>query len=173
MALGSRGVLGDPTTATAKSALNAVKRRAWWRPVTPLVLEEHVGEWFEGGSPSPYALRSFPVLPHRRARIPAVPHLDGTARVQTVNRAQNPALHDLITAFHARTGVPMLCGASLNDTGEPVVDAVDRAIDFCLRRGIPVAYVNGQRVRLRRTASYLAGRQLAHSAAIDPITVRE
>ncbi|RKT54675.1 carbamoyltransferase C-terminal domain-containing protein [Saccharothrix australiensis] len=153
-ALGNRSILADPTSSVAKDVLNQVKRREWWRPVAPVVLAEHADAWFEGVRPSPHMLETFAVRADRRARVPAVAHLDGTARVQTLTRAQNPLLHRLITAFHAATGVPMLCNTSLNDKGEPIVDTIEQAMNFCLRRGVRVAYFDGRRVAFRDFADY-------------------
>ncbi|GAA4439845.1 hypothetical protein GCM10023148_46940 [Actinokineospora soli] len=155
-ALGNRSLLGDPTSTAAKDALNRVKRREWWRPVAPVVLEERMGEWFEGSRPSPFMLETFTIRPERRAAIPAVAHLDHSARAQSVSPAQNPALHRLISAFARRTGVPMLCNTSLNDNGEPIIDTIAEAVNFCLRKRLPVAYFNGRRVRFGNFAEYTA-----------------
>ncbi|MGV9361463.1 carbamoyltransferase C-terminal domain-containing protein [Amycolatopsis sp. NPDC003731] len=145
-ALGNRSLLADPTSPAAKTALNELKRREWWRPVAPVVLEEHLTDWFADSRPSPYMLETFTIRDDRRTRIPAVAHLDQSARVQSVNPAQNPRLYALIAAFHRRTGVPMLCNTSLNDKGEPIVDTIAEAVTFCLRRRVPIAYFNGRRV---------------------------
>lgn len=153
-ALGNRSILGDPTTTASKDALNQVKRREWWRPVAPVVLEEALSDWFLDSRPSPYMLETFTIRPERRAAVPAIAHLDNSARVQSVNHTQNPRLHGLISAFGARTGVPMLCNTSLNDKGEPIIDRIAEAISFCLSRGVPVAYCNGRRVALHRFDRY-------------------
>jgi hypothetical protein len=153
-ALGNRSLLGDPTSAAAKDALNEVKSRQWWRPVAPVILEDRLDEWFENSRPSPYMLETFTIRPEQRERIPAVAHLDHSARVQSVARRQNPALYDLVAAFGRRTGVPILCNTSLNDNGEPIIDTIAEAVNFCLRRRIPVAYLNGRRVLLRHFDSY-------------------
>jgi len=93
------------------------------------VLEEEAGAWFAGAERSPFMLFVYDVLPDRAERIPAVRHVDGTARIQTINRAQNPLYHELITAFQMRTGVPVLVNTSFNTRGEPIVctprDAVE------------------------------------------------
>lgn len=153
-ALGNRSILGDPTTSASKDALNVVKRREWWRPVAPVVMVDRMAEWFEDSRPSPYMLETFMVRPDRRAAIPAVAHLDCSARVQSLSREQNPRLYDLIAAFDRRTGVPMLCNTSLNDKGEPIIDTIAEAISFCLSRRVPIAYVNGHRVELRDFDGY-------------------
>ncbi|HEU5160818.1 MAG TPA: carbamoyltransferase C-terminal domain-containing protein [Streptosporangiaceae bacterium] len=153
-ALGNRSLLGDPTSVATKDALNTMKRREWWRPVAPVVLEDRLAEWFEDGRPSPYMLETFTIRPERRSRIPAVAHLDFSARIQSLNNEQNPLLHRLLTAFDRRTGVPMLCNTSLNDKGEPIIDTIGEALNFCLRRQVRVAYINGARVVLRNFADY-------------------
>lgn len=148
-ALGNRSLLGDPTSMASKDALNRVKEREWWRPVAPVVLEDQLAEWFLDSRPSPYMLETFTIRPERRVAIPAVAHLDHSARVQSVNRDQNPRLYDVITAFHRLTGVPMLCNTSLNGRGEPIIDRIVEAIGFCLTHRVSVAYLNGRRVALR------------------------
>ncbi|CAA9448014.1 MAG: hypothetical protein AVDCRST_MAG66-4875 [uncultured Pseudonocardia sp.] len=153
-ALGNRSLIGDPTTQAAKTALNDVKLREWWRPVAPVVLEEHLETWFEDSRPSPYMLETFTIRPERRHLIPAVAHLDYSARVQSLSAEQNPELHALLVAFHRHTGVPMLCNTSLNDKGEPIVDTVREVFNFCIRRGIAVAYAEGRRVCFRNFSEY-------------------
>jgi predicted NodU family carbamoyl transferase len=150
-ALGHRSLLADSRSRAAKDELNRVKRREWWRPVAPLVLEEHLDRWFVDARPSPYMLETFAVRPERRAEVPAIVHLDDSARVQSVSAGQEPALHRLVTAFHRRTGVPMVGNTSLNDKGEPIIDTPAEALAFCLRRGVRVAYLDGTRVELRGT----------------------
>ncbi len=148
-ALCHRSLLGDPRTPKTKQALNECKQRQWWRPVAPVVLAEHAGEWFAHGRPSPYMLETVAVRPEVRDRVPAILHLDGSARHQTLTAAVNPLLHRALSAFHAETGVPILCNTSLNDRGEPVVGTAAEALTLCVRKGIAVAYVCGARVALR------------------------
>jgi carbamoyltransferase len=109
--------------------LNDIKDREDFRPVAPVTLEEDAADWFEAARPSPYMLFVFDVRQDKADLIPAVTHVDGTARVQTVRRDQNPALYDLLKAFKARTGVPVLVNTSFNTRGEPIVctprDAVE------------------------------------------------
>ncbi|MFR9770770.1 carbamoyltransferase C-terminal domain-containing protein [Nocardia sp. SC052] len=156
-ALGNRSLLADPTSEETKDRLNEIKRREWWRPVAPTVLEEQLAEWFIDARPSPYMLETFLIRPQVRARIPAVAHLDYSARIQSVSASQNPALHRLIAAFHRQTGVPMLCNTSLNDKGEPIIDTMAETLAFCLRRRVPVAYLNGKRVALRNFETFPEG----------------
>jgi carbamoyltransferase len=128
-ALGARSILASPISPGMQQRLNEIKDREDFRPVAPVVLEEEVAEWFVGGGRAPYMLFVFDVAADKAARIPAVRHVDGTARVQTVNRAQHPLYYDLLKAFQQRTGVPVLVNTSFNTRGEPVVctprDAVE------------------------------------------------
>ena len=101
--------------------LSEIKDREDFRPVAPVVLEEEAPSWFVNGARSPFMLFVFDVLPDKADRIPAVRHVDGTARVQTVSRDQHPLYYDLIKAFQRRTGVPVLVNTSFNTRGEPVV----------------------------------------------------
>ena len=126
-ALGNRSILCDPREASAKDHLNArVKHRESFRPFAPSVLEEHFTEFFGGTGPTPYMLRVVPVVD---PRIPAVTHVDGTARVQTVRRDQNPRFYQLIQAFGRRTGVPVLLNTSFNVRGQPIVETPHEALD--------------------------------------------
>ncbi|WP_433261229.1 carbamoyltransferase C-terminal domain-containing protein [Actinosynnema sp. CS-041913] len=155
-ALGNRSLIADPTSMAAKDTLNRFKLREWWRPVAPVVLEDHLADWFEDSRPSPYMLETFTIRGDRRHLIPAVAHLDHSARVQSVNPGQNPELHALLTAMHRRTGVPMLCNTSLNDKNEPIIDTIREAFNFCLRRRVGVGYFNGRRVAFRNFDAYRA-----------------
>lgn len=153
-ALGNRSILGDPRSEETKEILNAKKKRQWWRPVAPLVLEAHVAEWFAEGHRSPYMLETFQIRPEKLALIPAVAHLDGSARIQTVATTDNATLHTLLEAFHIRTGIPVLCNTSLNDKGEPIINTVEEALNFALRMQFPVAYINGKRISLKRSEHF-------------------
>jgi carbamoyltransferase len=128
-ALGARSILASPLSADMQARLNEIKEREDFRPVAPVVLEEEAGRWFVGGGLSPFMLFVFDVAPDKAARIPAVRHVDGTARIQTVNRGQNAPYYDLLKAFQQRTGVPVLVNTSFNTRSEPVVctprDAVE------------------------------------------------
>lgn len=148
-ALGHRSLLGDPRSPRVKDLLNRHKQRQWWRPVAPIVLAEHAGEWFAQDRPSPYMLEAVRVREEVAARVPAIVHLDGTARHQTITADVNPLLHRAISAFHAETGVPILCNTSLNDKGEPNVNTAAEALTFCVNKGITLLYLGGRRVRLR------------------------
>jgi carbamoyltransferase len=128
-ALGARSILASPISPDMQQRLNEIKDREDFRPVAPVVLEEDAAEWFIGGEPAPFMLFVFDVAAEKAAKIPAVRHVDGTARVQTINRGQHPLYYDLLRAFKRRTGVPVLVNTSFNTRGEPVVctprDAVE------------------------------------------------
>jgi carbamoyltransferase len=128
-ALGARSILASPIHAEMQARLNEIKDREDFRQVAPVVQEEHPAEWLGEKGPSPYMLYVFDVPPDKADGIPAVRHVDGTARIQTINRAQNSRYYDLLKAFHARIGVPVLVNTSFNTRGEPIVctprDAVD------------------------------------------------
>ena len=128
-ALGARSILASPIHAEMQARLNEIKDREDFRPVAPVVLEEDAAEWFQGASVSPFMLFVYDVPPEKADRIPAVRHVDGTARIQTINRRQNAPYYDLLQAFKRRTGVPVLVNTSFNTRGEPIVctprDAVE------------------------------------------------
>ena len=135
-ALGARSILASPIHADMQARLNEIKDREDFRPVAPMVLEDKAHQWFvpRGGDGdarlyAPFMLFVYDVRPECADRIPAVRHVDGTARVQTVAHDQNPLVHDLIRAFERLTGVPVLVNTSFNTRGEPIVctprDAVE------------------------------------------------
>jgi carbamoyltransferase len=122
-ALGSRSLMADPRDAANLERLNDVKGREQFRPVAPMVLEERAAEIFDGGPiPSPYMLFTHRVKEDWLERIPAVVHVDGTARIQTVSPEREPAVARMLRAFERRTGVPVVVNTSLNTAGRPMVD---------------------------------------------------
>ncbi|MNW49358.1 Decarbamoylnovobiocin carbamoyltransferase [compost metagenome] len=154
-ALGNRSLLSDPRTQLAKDSLNKIKDRQWWRPVAPIVLEEDIDEWFEDAHPSPFMLHTFKIKERVQDLIPAVAHLDGTARVQTIDKSTSlQKLYKLIEAYKEQTGVPIICNTSLNDKGEPVINKIEEVLNFALRKGIKVVYVNGTRIQLHNSELY-------------------
>lgn len=128
-ALGARSILASPLDPEMQTRLNAIKDREDFRPVAPVVLAEEAAAWFRDADDSPFMLFVHEVRPDQADRIPAVRHVDGTARIQTIARAQHPRYYDLLRAFQARTGVPVLVNTSFNTRGEPIVctprDAVE------------------------------------------------
>ena len=121
-ALGNRSILADPRRADMREILNVkVKHRELFRPFAPVVKLERAGDYFACGMASPYMLFVTEVKPEMRSTIPAVTHVDGTARVQTVTAELNPRLHALLDEFEKLTSVPVLLNTSFNDRGEPIV----------------------------------------------------
>lgn len=141
-ALGNRSILADPRTAEMKDLLNArVKFREGFRPYAPSVLKERAAEWFDSDHPSPYMILVYRVRPEMRGVIPAVTHVDGSARVQTVDRETNPRYYRLIEQFEARTGVPVLLNTSFNVRGEPIVLRAADAIRCFARTGMDALFL--------------------------------
>ncbi|MCZ7556180.1 MAG: hypothetical protein M5R41_07255 [Bacteroidia bacterium] len=152
-ALGNRSILADPRPADMKDRINAkVKHREGFRPFAPAVTVEDVHDFFDmsGLHDSPYMLFVVPVLPDKRSEIPAVTHVDGTARVQTVSRDSNPRFHELIRAFGRRTGLPVLLNTSFNVMHEPIVCTPDDAIRCFLNTDIDLLAL-GDFIVTRRT----------------------
>jgi carbamoyltransferase len=136
-ALGNRSIIADPRRAEMKDILNSrVKHRQPFRPFAPIVLAERADEIFEGKGDSPFMLMAKSVNPAWRDRIPAIVHVDGTARVQTVSEATNPVLYRLLKEFDALTGVPVLLNTSFNVKGEPIVETPRDAMACFLTTGI-------------------------------------
>jgi len=128
-ALGHRSLLSNPTRAENLERLNDIKGREQFRPVAPMVLAERAAEIFDGPLPSPYMLLTHQVRPEWRSRIPAVVHVDGSARVQTVARDREPRRARVLDEFERRTGVPVLVNTSLTTGGRPMVDSPRDALE--------------------------------------------
>jgi carbamoyltransferase len=154
-ALGARSILGDPRDPAMQRTMNLkIKQRESFRPFAPTVLAEQAGAWFDLDGPSPYMLVTAPVTSSRRVAppdvalhglarldaprsvIPAVTHVDHSARVQTLTRGDNPRYYDLIARFGARTGCPLLINTSFNVRGEPIVCTPGDAYACFMRTGI-------------------------------------
>lgn len=136
-ALGNRSIIADPRTPGMKDKLNKrVKHRQAFRPFAPVVIAERASEIFEGEDESPFMLVAKKVHPAWRDKIPAIVHVDGTARVQTLRENQNPRLYRLLKEFEAITGVPVLLNTSFNVKGEPIVETPSDAVDCFLSTGI-------------------------------------
>jgi carbamoyltransferase len=130
-ALGHRSLLAHPGNAANTERLNAVKGREDFRPVAPMVLLEHAPAIFgRGPIPSPYMLFVHDVDARWRERIPAVVHVDGTARIQTVDRRQSPLVARMLDSFQRRTGLPLVVNTSLNTAGRPMVDDPRDALEL-------------------------------------------
>jgi carbamoyltransferase len=132
-ALGNRSILCDPRRSDMKTLLNAkIKRRESFRPFAPSVLEEFVSEWFEENDAVPFMMQVFQIREEKRELIPAVTHVDGSGRLQTISCRANPRYYRLIEAFRAITNVPMVLNTSFNEN-EPVVCKPEEALD-CFQR---------------------------------------
>jgi carbamoyltransferase len=118
--LGNRSILADPRDPAIKDKVNLIKKRELFRPFAPVVMEEHAAEWFDMDFTSPYMQYAVTCL--KPDLIPAVVHVDGTSRVQTVNKEQHPGLYEVLRQFYERTGVPVLLNTSLNIKGQPIIN---------------------------------------------------
>jgi predicted NodU family carbamoyl transferase len=148
-ALGGRSILADPRTTRTKDLLNKIKQREWWRPVAPIVLEECIDEYFLNAFPSPYMLHTFDINPQKIDLIPAVAHLDGSARIQSISQnSEKKYLIKLMNEFYRQTACAVICNTSLNDKGEPIINKFNEAINFAIRKDIKIIYINGMRVEL-------------------------
>jgi carbamoyltransferase len=146
-ALGHRSILGDPRREDMKDILNIkIKRRESFRPFAPSVLREAVGEWFEDDDDVPFMMKVFQIKEDKRALIPAVTHVDGSGRLQTVTEADNGSYYQLIKAFSKLTGVPMVLNTSFNEN-EPIVCRPEEAIDCFLRTKMDVLVLENTVIR--------------------------
>jgi carbamoyltransferase len=132
-ALGSRSLLADPRRTDIRDIVNLkIKFREKFRPFAPSILEEHAAEYFERDEPAPYMEKVFKIRTEKRASIPAVTHVDGTGRLQTVSKKTSPLYWQLINEFRLRTGIPLLLNTSLNEN-EPIVNTPKEALSCFLR----------------------------------------
>jgi carbamoyltransferase len=137
-ALGNRSIVVDPRRPDMKDILNAkIKRRESFRPFAPSILREAVGEYFETDADVPFMQQVFRIRPEKRSSIPAVTHVDGTGRLQTLTESQNPLYYRLIREFGNRTGIPIVLNTSFNEN-EPVVNRPEEALDRFLRTKMDV-----------------------------------
>ena len=151
-ALGHRSILADPRDRSMHHRVNEIKHREIWRPLAPAILAEYAPSYFDLSQlpdNSPFMLLTAQVID---SSLPAITHIDGSARVQTVTR-ENGNFHALLCAFYDFTGLPVLLNTSMNGPGEPIVETPDEAIRFLLNYGIDVLYLNGFRIRRRHGSS--------------------
>jgi len=143
-ALGNRSILADPRNPHTRDIINhVIKKREWFRPFAPVVLEEYYQDWFDFPIPSPYMLYTAQVK--QPEKIPAVTHVDGSARFQTINEETNPHYYNLIKAFYELTGVPVLLNTSLNGNGEPMVETPEEALNFYKNSNLDMMFINGKK----------------------------
>jgi carbamoyltransferase len=148
-ALGNRSIVVDPRRAEMKDILNdRIKKREPFRPFAPSILEEHTDAYFEQNHPAPTMLMVYQIRHERRSEIPAVTHVDGSGRLQTVSPRLNPLYYQLIAEFHKLTGVPVVLNTSFNEN-EPIVCTPRHAIDCFLKTRMDVLYLGNQAVRRR------------------------
>ena len=132
-ALGARSIIADPRNPKAKDLLNLkIKRRESFRPFAPSILKEYSAEYFSKSDEVPFMEKVFPIKPEKHAIIPAVTHVDGTGRLQTVDKLVSPRYYALIDTFRKKTGVPILLNTSFNEN-EPIVNTPQEALDCFLR----------------------------------------
>jgi carbamoyltransferase len=132
-ALGNRSIVAHPGLPNMKDVLNArIKHREWFRPFAPSIMADHQHAYFEHDHPSPFMLHVYKIRPEKRKELRAVNHVDDTGRLQSVSREENPMYYDLISAFHRKTGIPVILNTSFNEN-EPIVCTPEEAID-CFRR---------------------------------------
>lgn len=165
-ALGHRSILGDPRHPEMRDVINRkIKMREGFRPFAPSVLEDQVSEWFEIDRPSPYMLLVAPVRKDKPA-LPAITHVDNSARIQTINREQDSLYYDLIATFGQRTGVPVLINTSMNVRGEPMVNTADDTYR-CFMRTEMDALVLDQFVLLKEEQPPLVLKSAADEFGLD------
>jgi carbamoyltransferase len=146
-ALGNRSIVADPRRAEMKDILNdRIKKREPFRPFAPSILEDRVADYFEQTHPSPTMLMVYQIRPERRAEVPAVTHVDGSGRLQTVSHEMNPRYYQLISDFDKLTGVPVVLNTSFNEN-EPIVCTPRQAIDCFLKTKMDVIYVGNYSTR--------------------------
>jgi carbamoyltransferase len=132
--LGNRSILADPRRQDMKDTINRrIKHREPFRPFAPAILEEQTQTYFSTKHLSPYMLFVADIKPSKRSLIPAVTHIDGTGRIQTVSKKLNPKFHSLIESFYKKTGVPILLNTSFNDNGQPIIESPTDAIETFLK----------------------------------------
>lgn len=146
-ALGARSILADPRRNDAKDLLNAkIKRRESFRPFAPSILEDYVGEYFEKNDLVPFMEKVFPIKKEKQASIPAVTHVDGSGRLQSVLKNVSPRYYGLIDAFRRKTGVPILLNTSFNEN-EPIVNSPEHALECYLRTSMDMLVLENCVVR--------------------------
>jgi len=142
-ALGNRSVLFDPTFPDGKDFVNTVKRREYFRPFAGSIIHEHVHEWFDlrGMEETPHMMYAVNCKPGIAEKIPSIIHVDGTCRIQSVKRDQNPHYYDLIKEFYDQTGIPIIFNTSFNLGGDPLVETLDDAIETLVKSDIEYLFL--------------------------------
>lgn len=142
-ALGNRSIFADPRNQHVREWINhIIKKREWFRPFAPIVLEEDYQDWFDFPIPSPYMLYTAPVK--QPEKIPAVTHVDGSARFQTVTEKSNYDAYNIINEFKKITGVPVLLNTSLNGKGQPILERESDGVKFFYETKIDMMVIHGK-----------------------------
>lgn len=154
--LGNRSIITAPFPAEMKDILNAkVKKRESFRPFAPTVGEEDCGKYFDQTHESPFMLLTYKVKEECMQQVPAITHVDGTARVQTVTAEQNPDFYRLIGEFKKRTGIGVLLNTSFNIMGQPIVESPEEAIDCFLSTGIDCLVLNAKYIVIKNDRNHV------------------
>ena len=183
-ALGNRSIVAHPGLPNMKDVLNArIKHREWFRPFAPSIMSDYQHEYFEHDHPSPFMLHVYKIRPDKRRSLCAVNHVDDTGRLQSVTRQENPLYYDLISAFHRKTGIPVILNTSFNEN-EPIVCTPEEAIDCFQRTRMdvlaigPFVVVKARQDTGTLTTSlapegqqYLAGRAALSQCTKKPVSV--
>ncbi|MDE1820205.1 MAG: carbamoyltransferase [Euryarchaeota archaeon] len=148
-ALGNRSIVADPRNAATWKALNAIKGREWWRPLAPSLLESRLQDYFESPVPHPFMVLMLRLKQEASTRVPAVAHVDRTARPQSVRPEDNPRWYALLRAFEERTGEGLVVNTSFNLAGEPLVETPEEAIRSFALGGFDALYLQGWLIRKR------------------------
>jgi len=160
-ALGNRSILADPRRSDVRELINTkIKFRERFRPFAPSIAEEALHEFFEDAAPDPFMQQVYPVRADKRAIIPAVTHVDGSGRLQTVSARTNPTYYALIKEFEKITGVPVVLNTSFNEN-EPIVDTPEQALDCFMRTRMDAIVLHNAVIRRQpaeRTAALGAAR---------------
>ncbi len=165
-ALGNRSILVDPRRADAKDILNQkIKRRESFRPFAPSILEEFVSEYFELNDSVPFMEKVFPIKKEKQALIPAVTHVDGTGRLQSVSQVDNPRYYQLIKAFYDKTNVPILVNTSFNEN-EPIVNSPEHALECYLRTKMDMLVLGNIMIRRTHSGKQSKGKVYESNASI-------
>ena len=136
-ALGNRSILADPRPAGMKDRINrAVKGREAYRPFAPVIPEDRLADWFETAQPTPYMSKTLAWRADRLDQVPAVIHADDTGRAQSVTPELYPWLHDVLLAFEAEAGIPIILNTSLNIMGKPIVHSVEDTVALLMTTGL-------------------------------------
>lgn len=166
-ALGNRSILADPSRADMRDLINLkIKFRERFRPFAPSIKEEALADYFVDPAPDPFMQQVYPVQPDKREGLPAITHVDGSGRLQSVAADENAAYHALISAFEKRTGVPILLNTSFNEN-EPIVDTPEQAF-ACFHRTRMDAVVIGNTVVRREPVEARSDGAATETPAVAP-----